>query len=235
MKQNYKYEFSDYKNLDKRGQREFCKQFEPLVNKITKQFVSKVHIEWERVSSMAWEGFSIALQKYNPDKSTMNFVQYAGFSIRNNILTSLDNELRIVKLSAYAQGKIEEMYGSKGLFNTISMDAPAFTNDKNDNETSTGERPNHKNMFDRPVQEQFSDGNIFDYIYQRIESQFSERDCDMFYKSFGLKEFEETKGKDIAKEYGVSEGLVSQKIKRIIKYIRKDNDMCEMLAHLLDQ
>ena len=41
------------------------------------------------------------------------------------------------------------------------------------------------------------------------------------------------KGKDIAKEYNISEGLVSQKIKRITTWIRKDNELCEMLANLV--
>lgn len=235
MNKNYKYEFEDYKKLGLREKNEFCKQFEPLVNKITKQFVSKINIEWARVSSMAWEGFSIALQKYDPNKSKMNFIQYAAFSIRNNILTGLDNELRIVKLSAYAQNKIEEKYGSKSLFNTISIDAPVFdNNDKNNNDQTVEERPCHENMFDKPVQEHFSDGNVFEYMYQRIEAIFSPRDCDIFYKTFGLKDFEETKGKDIAKEYKISEGLVSQRLKKVISFIKKDNDLCEMLAHLLD-
>ena len=55
----------------------------------------------------------------------------------------------------------------------------------------------------------------------------------MFYMSFGLNGYEETKGKDIAIEFGVSEGLVSQKIKKIIQYIRKDEELCEILANLL--
>jgi DNA-directed RNA polymerase specialized sigma subunit len=55
----------------------------------------------------------------------------------------------------------------------------------------------------------------------------------MFYKTFGLKGFEDTKGKDIAKEYGVSEGLVSQKIKKMTSFIRRDSSMCEMLQNLM--
>ena len=63
--------------------------------------------------------------------------------------------------------------------------------------------------------------------------QFGERDYKMFYMSFGLNGYEETKGKDIAIEFGVSEGLVSQKIKKVIQFIRKDNELCEILANLL--
>jgi DNA-directed RNA polymerase specialized sigma subunit len=41
------------------------------------------------------------------------------------------------------------------------------------------------------------------------------------------------KGKEIAKEMGVSEGLVSNRNKKIIEWIRKDTNLCEVLANLL--
>ena len=75
--------------------------------------------------------------------------------------------------------------------------------------------------------------NIFEYLYSRIEDEFSYRDCEMFYKTFGLKGFDITKNKDIAKLYNVSEGLSCQKVSKIIKWIRKDNDLCEQLSLLL--
>ena len=53
--------------------------------------------------------------------------------------------------------------------------------------------------------------------------------------TFGLKDENEEKGKDIAKMLGVSEGLVSQKVKKIVTWIRKDNDLCEMLSNLLER
>ena len=70
-------------------------------------------------------------------------------------------------------------------------------------------------------------------MYTRLEENFTQKECEIFYKVFGLKGFEETKGKDVAKQLGVSEGLISQKIKKITSWIRKDNDICEMLQNLL--
>ena len=37
------------------------KQFEPLINKITKQFIDKGVGQWDEVKSMAYEGFVIAM------------------------------------------------------------------------------------------------------------------------------------------------------------------------------
>ena len=74
--------------------------------------------------------------------------------------------------------------------------------------------------------------DIYEYLYVRLEEKFSPRDCQIFYMSFGLKDYEETTGKDIAIELGISQCGVSNKLKRIVEYIRKDNDLCEMLAKL---
>lgn len=212
----------NYKNISEDEKNALALQYEPLVNKITKQFVEKVKVSWDDVKSMAWEGFALAIETYDDTRSKMNFTQFAGFSIRNNILTSLDNELRTVKLSNYAQKKA--LAAGEAIFNSVSIDAPVRQED------DIKPRELVMNMFQ---EEKFSDGDIFEYLYYRIEEQFHERDCKMFYMHFGLKDYEEMKGKDIAKAFNVSEGLVSQKIKRIIKFIRKDTELCEILSNLL--
>ena len=79
----------------------------------------------------------------------------------------------------------------------------------------------------------FDDGDIFGYFFSRMEEKFPKRECEMFYMTFGLKGFDETPNQDIAKFFGVSEGLISQKKKKIIEWIRKDTELCEMLSNLL--
>jgi DNA-directed RNA polymerase specialized sigma subunit len=56
----------------------------------------------------------------------------------------------------------------------------------------------------------------------------------MFYRTYGLKDFEVTKNKDIAKMYGISEGRSCQKVMSIIKWIRKDTELCEQLSELIN-
>ena len=197
-------------------------RYEPLVNKMVNQFFSKGLTTWDQLKSMAYEGLVIAMNTYDYQRSTMNFMQFAAFAIRNNILTSLDNELRTVKMSNYMQKKASKRGDAS--YNTVSLDCN--TDDPNESRNKEFKF----NAYTKPV---FGDGDVFEYVYNRLEDQFPERDCLMFYKSFGLKGFEDTKGKDIAKEYGVSEGLVSQKIKKMTSWIRKDNDICEMLSNLL--
>jgi DNA-directed RNA polymerase specialized sigma subunit len=203
------------------------KQFEPLINKITKQFIDKGVGQWDDVKSMAYEGFAIALNTYNPDKSEMTFMQFAGFAIRNNILTSLNNELRTVKLSAYAQKKAVEH--GEAVFNTVSIDVDWTLGDDNCNK---GKKFNRE--FNKLSQEAtFADGCTFETLYTKLEDNFGMRECEIFYRTFGLKDFDEEKGKDIADYFGISRSLVSIKLKEVIRYIQNDEELVEILANLL--
>jgi RNA polymerase sigma factor (sigma-70 family) len=212
----------NYKNLNEVEKNKLVKQYEPLMNKLVNQFFNKVQCSWEDLKSYAYEGFALAIQKYDETKSTMNFTQYAAFSIRNNILTALNTELRTVKMDAYAQ-KISTEQGISS-FNMISIDSC--------NQDEESERC-RKIILSEVIDDKFSNGDIFEYLYSRIEDEFSYRDCEMFYKTFGLKGFDVTKNKDIAKSYNVSEGLSCQKVMKIIKWIRKDTELCEQLSMLL--
>ena len=124
-------------------------QYEPLINKITKQYSDKVKASWEDIKSMANEGFAIAINTYDSTRSKMTFAQFAGFAIRNNILTSLNNELRTVKLSAYAQKKAIEK--GDAVFNSVSIEA----NWDSDSDHVGG--PKKKDMLNIRQEEKFSD------------------------------------------------------------------------------
>jgi RNA polymerase sigma factor (sigma-70 family) len=205
------------------------KQYEPLINKITNQFVKSGTGQWDDIKSMAYEGFAIAMCSYDATRSNMSFTQFAGFAIRNNILTCLNNELRTVKLSAYAQKKTTERGGT--LFNSVSIDVI--------NKDNTGKETNYKgvsksaDIMKLSQEPTFSDGNIFDTIYNKLEANFSPRDCEIFYRTFGLKNYNEELGKDIADSLGISRSLISVRLKRVISFIRKDEDLVEILANLL--
>lgn len=205
-------------------------QFEPLINKITGQFVNKGVGQWDEVKSMAYEGFAIAINTYDPNKSSMNFMQFAGFAIRNNILTGLNNELRTVKLSAYAQKKSIEK--GNAVFNSVSIDMIHSDNASQGGVNFKG-APKRSDIIKISVDATFSDGDVFETLYSKIEDKFSIRDCEIFYRTFGLNGFDEEKGKDIALRYGISRSLVSIKLNNIINFIKKDEELVEILSNLL--
>lgn len=213
----------DRTNMTAVEKNKLANQYRPLVAKLTKQFFDRGLTDWQAIESMAWEGLALAMNNYDKTRSKMDFTQYAAFAIRNNILTSLDNELRTVKMSNYMQKKAAER--GDALYTNVSLDS-----NSNDINGESHCKEFKFNAYSKPT---FGDGNVFEYIYSRLEDKFPERDCMIFYKSFGLKGYDDMKGKDIAKEYGVSEGLVSQKIKKMTTWIRKDTELCEMLSNLM--
>ena len=195
------------------------RKYEPLVNKITRQYTSKLNISWDIVKSMAYEGLALAINNFDSTRSKMTFLQYAGFSIRNNILSSLDNELRTVKLSNYAQKKAVD--AGESLFNSISIDQPI----SEDSDVLPYEI--NINMYEEPDSGQ---DEVFEYLYECINYNFSKRDQLIFYKSFGLNGYINMKGKEIAKELNISESLVSIKLKQIIKYIKNNKELVNLLS-----
>lgn len=216
----------NYKNLTDKEMNQLALQYEPLVNKLTKQFSAKVAMNWMEIKSMAYEGLALAIKQYDSERSSMSFTQFAAFAIRNNILTCLDNELRTVKMSNYAQKKAIE--SGEALFTSVSIEGNTMR-DENEGRVQLDLK---LGLYSNAT---FSDGNVYEYLYSRIDEQFNEKEREMFYMTFGLNGCDVEKNKDIAKKLGVSEGLVSQKVKKIINWIRKDNDLCEMLSNLLER
>jgi RNA polymerase sigma factor (sigma-70 family) len=201
---------------------ELTKQYEPLINKLTGQFYTSVQMDWDSIKSMAYEGFALALNKYDESKSSMSFMSLAAFEMRNNIMTRLTEESRTVKLPFEEQKRRKE--SGEPLFNSVSIDRSVREDD------DIKPREIVMGMYETA---RFADGDVFSYLYERLEEKFPQRECDMFYMSFGLKGFEDTPNQDIAKKFGVSEGLVSQKKRKIIDWIRTDRDLCEMLSNLV--
>ena len=197
-------------------------KYEPLINKLTSQFYHKTLGSWDDLKSMAQLGFCLALNKYDETRSNMSFMSFASFEIRNTIMTCLTNESRTVKLPFEEQKNLKE--SGKGTFNSVSIDYKNPDDDTKPRETVMG----------MTVPAKFDNGNVFEYLFSRLEDQFDTIDCEIFYMTFGLNNRKELQNKEIAKKLGLSEGRISQRKKEIIKFIRKDADLCEMLASLLD-
>ena len=215
-----------YKDISEKEKTDLVLQYEPLINKLTNQFVQKVKIDWMSVKSMAYEGFVLAMMNYDDERSKLSFKQFAGWSIRNNILSCLDKELRTVSMSAYAQKKAQE--SGEATFNSVSLSV--ISGDDSEYDDNGSRKEMKYGCYER---DKFSDGDVYEYLYERLEEKFPERECEMFYRSFGLKGYDDEKGKDIAKRFGVSEGLVSQKIKKMVLFIRGDEELVEMMANLI--
>lgn len=214
-------------NFTEKEKNQFAKQYEYLVYKLVKQTVDKGFADWAQIESAAWEGFAHAMQDYDPTRSKLTFTQFAGWSIRNYILISIDEELRTVKVGWYHRKKAEA--AGETVYQRVSFESSS--SDDDDRKPDSSKKFNFEGMHTNAT---FSDGDIYEYMYSRLEANFSKEHCDIFYRSFGLKGYDDIqKGRDIAKELGISEGAVSQKNKKVIQWIKQDSEMCEMLSNLL--
>lgn len=225
-------EFTNIINIDKKEimkftdteRNEMVVKYEPLINKLTAQFYHKTVSDWQSIKSMAYEGFVLAMNKFDPERSKMSFMSFAAFEMRNNIMTCLTNESRTVKLPFEEQKKLKE--SGRSTFNSVSIDHKYNGDDGDDLKP-------RETVMGMAVAAKFDDGDIFDCLYTKLEDRFNTQICEIFYMTFGLKGYEETPNKEIAKHFGVSEGRISQRKKEVIEFIRNDGELCEMLANLL--
>lgn len=227
--------YKDYNNLTEKQKEQLVNQFSPLINKLTQQYSRKnPNVDYLSIKSMALEGLSMAFIQYDESRSKMTFMQYAAFVIRNNILNCLQYETRVIHISWYAANKAKDI-DPRLLFNTVSIDN--IYNDPQEDDEGFGVDLKHQtaNVLENSLTyaADVEEDDPFKYLFEKLEKVFSKRDCDIFYKIFGVKGVEQMKGFEVANEYGVSAGLISQKISKMIKWIRKDNDLFERLGEML--
>lgn len=197
-------------------------QFDRLINKITAQEYRKVDYPWDEIYSMALEGFVNAMNEYDPERSSMTFAQYAGFAILNNIHNRMTEECRTVRFTSYAVEQARKNGTTQ--FTTVRIDTSVSDDDDmKPRETRLG----------MVEQEKFSNGDVYEYLYTRIDARFNETDCFCFYAYYGLKGMDEMQVAELAAKFHVTSGRISQRIKKVINYIKHDPDLCEMLGSLM--
>lgn len=212
-----------FANASEATRTELVKQFERLINKITAQEFHKVDYPWDEIYSMALEGFVNAMNEYDPERSDMTFAQYAGFAILNNIHNRMTEECRTVRYTSYAVEQARKTGGTQ--FTTVRIDM--HTSDDDDNRKPQEVR---LGMYE---DERFSNGDVFEYLYTRIDEKFNETDRYCFYAYYGLKGMDEMQVAELAEMYHVTSGRISQRIKKVIRFIQKDPDLCEMMGSLI--
>lgn len=211
-----------FANASDRERNEVAKAFEPLVSKLVNQFYKSVDMSWDELKCMAYEGLVKAMNTFDPTQSKLNFTQFAAYAIRYNMLNSITREAHAVKMTSYGMSEIKK--AGKSGFISVSLD----------NYTSYSNTPAEMKIgaYYTP---KFANGNVFDYMYDELGGKFSDVELDIFYSYFGLNGRDETKLKDIAKGHGISSSRASQHLGKVLRYIRNDENMLEMLSQLISR
>jgi hypothetical protein len=218
-------------------------QFEPLVNKIVSQWHGRLKTDWGSLKSMAYEGFTIALNTYDPERSKMTFTQFAAFSILNNIRNCSCLELHTVKLTSYTQDQIkrnqealksdddnEGLIPGMGTTTFATTSISAIVNP--DSESETMNREMRYGIYESA---KFADGDPMGLLKFQVDANCNKLDAYCFYSYFGVCGYDEKQVVELANELNVTSGRVSQRIKKVIDYVKSNDDIREALVSLIEK
>ena len=193
------------------GRNAVAKMYTPLVLKLVNNYVGKSSLDKAALISAGMLGLTNAINTYDKNKSKMTFKSYASYCIVQSILDDMNNLSHTISTNWYGvkNGSNVDIYS---LDNFMKGDDDDDFN--NDHLAALGEYDD----YDSKDKEK-----IFNELYKMIESKFSVRDCDIYYRYMGLKDYWglRQKSKEIAKMYGMSEGNVKNAVvNKINKFIQ---------------
>lgn len=204
-----------------KSRNEIAKQYQALVHKIVNQQIHKTALSPADVLGFAEEGLVDAMNTYNPNKG-QTFRQYAGYRILYAIQNGSNTQGHTVTFSAYMQKKAKENDQSTWIMRSIDIHV-----DEDGEEHSNIPIPSCEMNVT-------TTGDVYQDLYDLIESKFSQRDCEIFYQIYGINGREVKKGKDLAAEYGCSGTNITLINQKVLKYIRSQKELAEQLLEVFN-
>ena len=206
------------------GRNAAAKMYAPVMYKIVNQYLGKSSMTRSELISSALLGFTNAMNQWKnetDDNKHVSFRTYASYRMQQQILNDMNRYSHTIAGSSYAYAKygsttfnvdsIDNYNADKGDFDVVS----ALAVDSIDQNLSKGEKEQ------------------WDELYGIIESNFKQRDCDIFYRYFGLNGYKREKSKDIAKSMGMSEGNIRNTIiNKILMFLKKDRKAFDIILDI---
>lgn len=174
---------------------ELAKQYEPLLCKITNQFIDGN--DYDLVRGGAEYGLVYAINTYDSTKG-QTFTQYSAWCMRNFILNDLRDYSTIVKHD---------------------------TNSKFYEDVSERVNDSYEVDFDSTIDE----SSMVNVVKREIEKRYSKDVCEIFYHSLNLFGREEMSLTDLARKYHKTVPGIHQQNKRIMEYLRKNENVISLL------
>lgn len=213
-----------------KGRNEIVRRYMPLIEKMVNQHAEKCPLSKEELRSAAMVGLTNAMNEYkNPEElekagkgGNMSFTNYAAYRIKQQILADITDFSRNVKISVYYQNKLKD--AGEDTSREFSIDS--MFGDSEDG-------PMNIDRFfgladDSDFMNNREEEQAFEKLFKRIESKFSQRDCIVFYKVWGVNGYKPEKTKDIARELGVSSPAITKICNKILKFMSEDKE-CQAL------
>ena len=235
--------------VTEKGRAKVVQQFTPLIYKIIRQWINKSNLGTDDLLSVAYEAITYAMNTFGkrkirdehgkwveitePDEKTVkySFKQYAAYCIANGIRDEIKHKSHLVRVPSSVQSKERKEKG----FNTKNY---AVSGDKTVGHDNEGQG---KTLFDyidsgdtQNTGIDMEDMNkLWKYIYTKLGENFKPRDLEIFYSMFGLNGYKETKGKDLAKKFGIGPSAITPIKNKIINFIKKDDKLWAAFTEIL--
>lgn len=214
-----------------KGRNDAAKMYMPMIYKIVNQYVGKSRLGRDELMSAACAGFAEAISNFGVNTSgeekehKVTFKTYASYRVQQAILNDINRFGHSLSgTNWYASKK----FGA-GLLDAVSIDGMGTNDDgeiKNDHIAALGADPE---PLERDEEKQWKE------LYNLIESTFKTRDVNIFYRYFGLHGYKREKSKDIAKDFGMSEGNIRNSvINKMIAFLKRDRGATEILSNIQD-
>jgi RNA polymerase sigma factor (sigma-70 family) len=233
-----------------RGRNAVAKTYLPLVMSIASKFVGKCAFDRGELISCGTEGLMKAINTYRKPENNeidnleiddtdkkegtkmkgLTFRQYAGWCIRNQILSDINKYSRTVRINSYQYDKMKEAGDMSASF-IASIDQMSGGSEEGGNTDRIPELGEDPSVF-RPDTSK-EESNLKE-LYKIIDEHFPMRKASVFYRIFGLNGYKMVSARTIASEMGITEIRVSQIKKEIILYLKTNKKALPLLMSLRD-
>lgn len=212
------------------GRNAAAKLYMPMVYKIANDFVGKCSFDRAELIAIGMHGLAEAMHDYKPNiMQGKTFRTYAAYRIWQGIITDVNKYSHDLSGTSWYATK---HHGDQ--LDAVSIDSLLGKDDdegySTDHIAALGASDDLR-WIDLPKSEQ----EYWESLYKLIESKFSVKECNIFYRYFGLGEFwgKKEKSKDIAKSYGMSEGNIRNSIiNKMLKFLKSDPKARNILQSL---
>lgn len=205
------------------GKNAVAKMYTPLVLGIVRKYIGQSSLDRAALISAGMLGLANAIDTFDVEKSNGKpFKTFAAAKIEQAILNDINNLSRTISSNWYGVEKGTAV-------STTSLSSFATNDDgeySDDHLAALGEYDDYDSQ---------DKEKIFAELYKLLESKFSVRDCDIYYRYMGLKDYwgQKQKSKDIAKMYGMSEGNVKNAvINKINRFIQNTPKAMTLMREL---
>lgn len=232
------------------GRNKIVKQYTPLIHKIVRQWIGKSNLSVDELFSIGLLGITYAMNSFGKRKTRdahgkwveigdedsrsaqYSFTQYAAYLINNCILEEIKTNSHLVRIPQSRQSaeRKEKGYNTKSY--SVSGDKKVGSDSDSHSKTLFDYVDNGENGYKDINSEDLE--KLWGYVYGKLEAEFSERDLDVFYSIFGLKDHKKIKSKDIAKKYNIAPSMVTSLKTKIIRFIKNDSKLWMVFREILD-